>query len=107
MAPKSAVSVRSRGSAASNNRARRDSVESGDACRPTDCASRCWTALRAAHTAARAVSATPPPQRRLTLPRLTPQVYRTAYSHQGKGEVRMQQVTISALLAVVPVTTHV
>src|SRR5881396_303522 len=103
MAPKSAVSVRSRGSAASNNRARRDSVESGDACRPTDCASRCWTARGAAHTAARAVSAAPPPQRRLTRSRLTQQVYGPAYSLQGEGEVRMIRVTILALLAVLPV----
>src|SRR5205809_137074 len=103
MAPKSAVSVRSRGSAASNNRARRDSVESGDACRPTDCASRCWTARGAAHTAARAVSAAPPPQRRLTRSRLTQQVYGPAFTLQGEGGVRMMRVTILALLAVLPV----
>src|SRR5207249_10352802 len=103
MAPQPGVTGRSRGSAASNSRARRDSVESGDACRPVACASRWWAARGAAHTAARAVSAAPPPQRRLTRSRLTQQVYGPAYSLQGEGEVRMIRVTILALLAVLPV----
>src|SRR6185295_20247782 len=86
IAPKSAVSVSTSGSAVSNSRARaRDSVESPGASRPTACAARIGVVRGATQIAARAVSAAPAPHRRLTRSRFTQQFYGPAYSLQGEG----------------------